>query len=65
MPERLKTDGQGAGRARGDGRPRTIRLQNAGLFGRFFEGLATGGDARYKGLARLALYALLTNAATR
>jgi hypothetical protein len=31
------------------------RLQNAGLFGRYFEGLPTGGDAGYKGCARLAL----------
>jgi hypothetical protein len=32
-----------------------IQLQNAELFGRFFEGLPTGGDARNKRLARLAL----------
>jgi hypothetical protein len=36
-------------------RARTIQLQNAELFGRFFERLPTGGDARHKGLARLAL----------
>ena len=34
---------------------RTIQLKNPGLFGRCFEGLPTGGDARHKGLARLAL----------
>ena len=34
---------------------RTIQLKNPGLLGRFFEGLPTGGDARHKGLARLAL----------
>ena len=32
-----------------------IQLQNAELFGRFFERLPTGGDARNKRLARLAL----------
>ena len=34
---------------------RTIQLKNPGLFGRLFEGLPTGGDARHKGLACLAL----------
>jgi len=34
---------------------RTIQLQNAGLFGGFFESLPAGGDARHKGLARLPL----------
>ena len=36
-------------------RARTILLQNPGLFGGFFESLPTGGDARHKRLARLAL----------
>ena len=30
MPERLKTDGQGPGRAPGDGRPRTLFLAWSG-----------------------------------
>ena len=34
---------------------RTIQLKNPGLFGRFFERLPTGGDARNKRFARLAL----------
>ena len=33
---------------------RTNQLKNAGLFGRFFERFPTGGDARHKGIARLA-----------
>ena len=34
---------------------KTIELKNPGLFGRFFQCLPTGGDARHKGLARLSL----------